>query len=255
MSNVDSKDDRTARDRLLGRASEARKQNEADRKWAVLGLMVDRLGLDAVIAHQLRGPAATRDLDTLPGQLAAIEALSVYDAAVVAIEGEILSAAYGDSGRGYWQAWLDEGVGADLLARLLAAHTAGHAVHFESLKKQILTALAKLSEAEPRAVIDRLLQNLNTRHFVPESLREFLNPTAIVGSGVQAAERKGTLGTAALKEFLLQVADGVRTESALRPLAAEHFCNNRITDAVWRAAFSEIPEAKKRPRGRPIARA
>jgi hypothetical protein len=67
---------------------------------------------------------------------------------------------------------------------------------------------------------------------------------------------KGTrvraLSVSTLSNFLMNFADGSKSEAECREAAKEHFRLKSIPDKnVWRQAFQAIPSALKLPRGRP----
>jgi hypothetical protein len=144
----------------------------------------------------------------------------------VPAESEIFEAAYGDpGGRKYWDAILSEPTAVDSLARLLSVHTAENAQHLEYGEIAILRALRDAAESgeisfigdtaplladendptrfngllkvkvHPRAVAEWLLNRPMREHLVPDSLAQYLHPSAQETAGEPLTElRQATEG-------------------------------------------------------------
>ncbi len=188
-------DTRSPRERLLGMAAGSKKMELLKaRRLSVLGLVRSSFAPELV---SVDGTMAWRAPQT-----------------PLCAEAEIFDAAYGDpSGGEYWAAWLDSREPDDVVARLLAAHLTiealtarpkefaddalvrhadvagapmfaelkewahrGRAQLFVARRDECRAALAGEPTGALRDRLGRLLENLNTRHLIPGSLRAAFSP-------------------------------------------------------------------------------
>jgi integrase len=85
LEGDDTRKEGTVRDRLLGMASAASKQNEGDRKWSVLGLMAEAAEEEWHL-HDLRRTAATRMGELKIGRVIIAKILNHAEPGVTAID-------------------------------------------------------------------------------------------------------------------------------------------------------------------------
>ena len=152
----DDFDDRPLRDRLIGRAKEAEKLTEPNKRWAVKSLVHERFRTT---------PAAAREL-------------AEHDAPAPCItDREIFEESYGDpTGRAYWLAWLKGVQDWSELADLLATHSATSEIAYAHIKRELKQALLRASpERDFHEDIESLIADPNTRHLVPETLSAFMS--------------------------------------------------------------------------------
>jgi hypothetical protein len=82
----------------------------------------------------------------------------------------------------------------------------------------------------------------------------FADPRELAGPSWWTApagvDYKVNVAAAALSRFLLDTADGQKTEKEVRAMATSYFAGKKITDPLWRAAWGKMPPEKRRRRGR-----
>ncbi|MEJ0096221.1 MAG: hypothetical protein WDN46_23235 [Methylocella sp.] len=149
-SSVTERDDRSIRDKILGRAGAARSFGEPGKRFSVKGLIKESFA-----------PSDPFAAEPLPW----------------CSEAEIFEKAYGNPlGPDYWDAWLFGAQSRAELADLMAAHCATNQDQFTRVKSTILGELTPQPQKSWREEVEWLIANPNTRTFVPDSLREFLDP-------------------------------------------------------------------------------
>jgi hypothetical protein len=164
----------------------------------------------------------------------------------VPAQSEIFEAAYGDpGGRKYWDAILSEPTAVDALARLLSVHTAENGQQLEYGKIAVLRALRDAAESgdisfigdtapllavdendptringlvkvkvHPRAAAEWLLNRPMREHLVPDSLAQYLHPSAQETAGeppTELREAKRGIVHAAI-QAVYDAADAERTK-------------------------------------------
>lgn len=147
-------DTRTDRERISAMARAAAALPEPYRRRAVMGLLRERYrqrlpAEGATVMHAEQPPCCS--------------------------EAEVFYDAYGDeTGREYWAAWLFPGKVAPVeLARLLAAHISRGVQEFEHVRMALSAALTETGGISACAIVGRLLEDPDTRRFVPASLRAY----------------------------------------------------------------------------------
>jgi hypothetical protein len=153
---VGSVDTRNRREQTLGRAGAAAELPEPQRRRAVKGLVKERW---QITADDFRDPESCRS-----------RAQNGYPES--ATEAEIFCRAYGDEGADYWRAWFFEPMQQREFIDLLATHGAGTLAQYENWGRQL--AETRLTEQCGRCEAEWLLDNPNTAHLVPPSLRRWL---------------------------------------------------------------------------------
>jgi hypothetical protein len=166
------RDDRSPRERLLGKAKEAANLPVRQRIFSVKGLIHERYRLKlSDIGHATAKPPARE----LPCS-----------------ERDIFEAAFGDPlGAEYWRAWLFDlqPLSNATLADLLATHVADSEERFCIMKKALFQALEKQAHDYPRTAAQWLIENPNTHDFVPEGLTQLLSPMNV--EAVRYPEKRG----------------------------------------------------------------
>jgi hypothetical protein len=159
MSEIGSVDTRSRREQTLELATAAAERLEPERRRAVKGLVKERW---EITADDFRDPESCRS-----------RAQNGYPES--ATEAQIFRRAYGDEGGAdYWRAWLFEPMPRQDFIDLLATHGAGTLAQYENLRRQL--AETRLPEQCGRWDAEWLLDNPNTTHLVPASLRRWLKP-------------------------------------------------------------------------------
>lgn len=148
------KKSRTDRERILDMATAAAALHEPFRRQAIMGIMHDRF--------RWIPSAADPRADQPP----------------CCKEAEVFYAGYGDAtGREYWSAWISGDLTVEL-ERVLAAHTSRSVEEFDHVRNTLADALAPIAGRPPREMVKHLIENIDKRRFVPDSLRAYIETTS-----------------------------------------------------------------------------